>query len=150
LVHVFNNSAVFWSILAAIVLGFSGPFAKMAINSGASYLGVGIMSGLGIVMCVGLWSGSATIYPNLNSVIWAALGGIFGGLGFRWTYKAFTLPGGYVSVVIAISAAYPLITTIIGLTFMGEHEFLILWRIIIGTVLIATGVFFTATSTGGF
>jgi uncharacterized membrane protein len=148
----FANSAVFWAIASAMVLGLSGPFSKLAINSGASYLGVGIVSGLGIVVVasVGLWSGSAAIYPNLNSVVWAALAGIMAGFGFRWTYKAFSLPGGYVSMVIAITAAYPIITTLIGVAFMGEYEYLILWRIIIGTVLIAAGVFLTATSVGGF
>lgn len=140
------NSPVLLAIVAAFCYGIGGPLMKLAGQNGATPNGLAFTYALGAAIFAVNWTGQTTLF---NSPLGAWLGlamGILFGLAFRALALAFTLPTGYISVVLVAAAAYPLISSAIGLTFLGEAGKVFLPRLLVGSFATVVGVYLVSTS----
>lgn len=140
------GSPVVLSLIAAILYGFGGPVMKYAGLAGATPNGLALMYGVGLIIMSFNLGGKATFFTTPTGAVLGLLVGLMFGLAFRAIARAFTLPTGYVSVVLLITAAYPVISCLYGLLFMGESQHVLLGRLIIGTGLVVSGVYCVSTS----
>ena len=127
-------------LLTTVFWGAAAIFDKLALGKTAPLVGMMIRQFIltGILLGVGIGSGriSGMAGVDARSVIFFALSGICGGIAGLWTYYHALRLGG-ASLVVPITATYPLITVI--LSWLILHEGVTLPRII-GTGLIVVGV----------
>lgn len=125
-------TTLFWgaaAIFDKLALGKTSPFAGMMVRQF-------ILTG--ILFAVGLGSGRLGNLMTLNgrTVLFFGLSGICGGAAGLWTYYHALRLGG-ASLVVPITATYPLITVL--LSWLILQESLTLPRVV-GTGLIVLGV----------
>lgn len=116
-----NTTWFVYSLLSLVSWGFWGFFGKVASRS---------ISGEGLVLISNI--GWAATFPILFSVyrahlrpsfnggdwVWAVLSGAVGSLGVLFFY--FALERGEATRVVAITAAYPLVTAVCAYFLLGE------------------------------
>jgi len=126
--------------LTTFFWGAAAIFDKLALGKTAPLVGMMIRQFIltGILLVVGIGSGrmSGMAGVDARSVIFFALSGICGGIAGLWTYYHALRLGG-ASLVVPITATYPLVTVF--LSWLILQEGLTLSRIM-GTVLIVIGV----------
>jgi len=119
---MFNLGWLFYAIVSLVTWGFWGFLGKVASRS-MSGEGLVLISSAGWVATfpIFLAAFSAHLQPALGSrdLLWGLLGGVVGSLGMLFFY--FALQGGETSRVVAITAAYPLITALLAYFFLGEQ-----------------------------
>ena len=125
-------TTLFWGMAAIfdkLALGKTSPFAGMMVRQF-------ILSG--ILLAVGIASGRLGSLGTLDgrTIFFFGLSGICGGAAGLWTYYHALRLGG-ASLVVPITATYPLITVI--LSWLILQEGLTVHRMI-GTALIVLGV----------
>ena len=117
------NSWLFWTILAMVTFGAWGFFPKLAVSyiSPQSALIYQVIGGL-LVGIVGL--GLVNFRPETHpmGILYALLTGITGVLGTLFYYAAASR--GQISIVVSLTALYPLITIALAIIFL--HETLVL------------------------
>lgn len=127
-------------LLTTVFWGAAAIFDKLALGKTAPLVGMMIRQFIltGILLGVGIGSGriSGMAGVDARSVFFFALSGICGGIAGLWTYYHALRLGG-ASLVVPITATYPLITVL--LSWLILHEGVTLPRII-GTGLIVVGV----------
>lgn len=141
------QSPIMLSFVAALFYGIGGPFMKAACNNGATPCGVSLMYGMAAVIFSMNFTGPTVLFGTPKGLGLAVITGICFGIALVSTGKAMGLPGGYVSVVTVIIAAYPLVSVAIGLLAMGEAAHASIPRLLIGTVVVIAGLYLVATST---
>ena len=135
------DSWFLWTILALISFGFWGFFPKLAINyiapqSAVIYQVLGaILVGIGGLVLVGF---RPETHPL--GILFAMLTGITGVLGTLFYYSA--AGKGQISIVVSLTALYPLITILLAIVFL--HETLTLKQVIglcfaIGAIVLLAG-----------
>ena len=121
------NSWFFWTILAMVTFGAWGFFPKLAINyiNPQSALIYQVIGGL-LVGIVGL--AMLNFKPEMHplGILFAFLTGITGVLGTFFYYLAASR--GQISIVVSLTALYPLITIMLAIVFL--HETLIMKQVI--------------------
>lgn len=140
------NSPVLLAIIAAICYGVGGPLMKLAGQHGATPNGLAFMYALGAALFAVNWTSQTVLFSSVRGVWFALAMGVLFGLAFRTISLAFTLPTGYISIVLVAAAAYPLISSVIGLTLLGEADKVLLTRLVIGSLLTILGVYLVSTS----
>lgn len=140
------SSPVLLALLAASMYGLGGPVMKMAGNAGATPNGLALGYALGALLVLSNWSGPTTLFTSPYAAALAALWGLMMGIAMRAVGQAFALPTGYISLVVTITAAYPLISTACGLIFFDEAARVVLGRMIIGSMMVVGGVYLVGTS----
>ncbi|MCS6907565.1 MAG: EamA family transporter [Anaerolineales bacterium] len=119
---MFGAGWLFYSVLSLLTWGLWGFFGKVASRS---------ISGEGLVLVSNL--GWLATYPILviafrnhlrsslssGDLSWGILAGAVGSLGMLFFY--FALERGEASRVVAITAAYPLITALLAFLLLGEN-----------------------------
>jgi len=125
-------TTLFWGVAAIfdkLALGRTSPFTGMMVRQ---------LILTGILLAVGIGSGRLGSLGTLNgrTILFFGLSGICGGAAGLWTYYHALRLGG-ASLVVPITATYPLITVL--LSWLILQESLTVHRII-GTALIVLGV----------
>lgn len=126
--------------LTVLFWGIAAIFDKLALGRTSPFSGIMVRQFVvsGILLGIGIGSGRLAMLGSLDSrtIILFGLSGICGGAAGLWTYYHALRLGG-ASLVVPITAAYPLVTVL--LSWLILQEGLTLPRII-GTVLIVLGV----------
>ena len=126
--------------LTTLFWGMAAIFDKLALGRTSPFAGIMVRQFVvsGILFGIGIGSGRLATLASLDSrtIILFGLSGICGGAAGLWTYYHALRLGG-ASLVVPITAAYPLVTVL--LSWLILQEGLTVHRII-GTVLIVLGV----------
>jgi len=108
-----------WTILSLVTFGFWGFFPKLAVQyinpqSALIYQVVGgVLVGIVVMAMVGL---RPETHPL--GILFAVLTGITGVLGTLFYYSAASR--GQISIVVSLTALYPLITILLAIIFLHE------------------------------
>jgi transporter family protein len=121
------DSWFLWTILALVTFGFWGFFPKLAVAyiNPQSALIFQVLGGL-FVGVVGLVLIGFKPETHPMGVLFALLTGITGVLGTLFYYAAASR--GQISIVVSVTALYPLITILLAIAFL--HESLTLKQIV--------------------
>lgn len=121
------DSSFFWTLLAMLTFGAWGFFPKLAVNyiNPQSALIYQVIGGL-LVGIVGLAMLNFKPETHPVGIVYALLTGITGVLGTFFYYAAASR--GQISVVVSLTALYPLITILLAVIFL--HETLVLKQVI--------------------
>ncbi len=136
------NKSFFFALLTSVIWGMAPAFEKVGLSGKIDpYVGV-IVRTIPIIIfgVAGLFFlGKTNAISNqleLRTVLFLVLGGLIAGFfGQLSLYTA--LKSGEASVVIPISATYPLTTLIIAVLFLGEQLTI---AKLVGIVMVVTGV----------
>ncbi len=135
------DKAFMYAVLTAIIWGLAPAFEKTGLSGKVDpYVGVVIRTiPVVIVSITGLFLlGKAGELAHLETrnIFFLAIGGLIAGfLGQLTLYNA--LKAGEASIVVPISATYPLITLVIAVLFLGESVTL---TKVLGIILVISGV----------
>lgn len=120
--------------------GVAAIFDKLALGKTPPFTGLMVRQFIltGVLLCLGLATGrlGGMVVLEWRTIILFGLSGICGGALGLWTYYHALRLGG-ASLVVPISATYPLITVF--LSWLILHEGLTLPRVI-GTIFIVLGI----------
>lgn len=121
------DSSFFWTLLAMLTFGAWGFFPKLAVNyiNPQSALIYQVIGGL-LVGIVGLAMLNFKPETHPMGIVYALLTGITGVLGTFFYYAAASR--GQISVVVSLTALYPLFTILLAVIFL--HETLVLKQVI--------------------
>jgi transporter family protein len=121
------HSWFFWTILAMVTFGAWGFFPKLAVNyiSPQSALIYQVIGGM-LVGVVGLAMLNFKPETQPMGMLYALLTGITGVLGTFFYYLAASR--GQISIVVSLTALYPLITILLAIIFL--HETLVLKQVL--------------------
>jgi bacterial/archaeal transporter family protein len=125
-------TTLFWgaaAIFDKLALGKTAPLAGMMVRQF-------ILTGILLIVGIGSRSMAGISHLDLRSVVFFGLSGFCGGIAGLWAYYHALRLGG-ASLVVPITATYPLVTVL--LSWLILQESLTLSRII-GTLLIVGGV----------
>jgi len=126
--------------LTTLFWGMAATFDKLALGKTSPFAGMMVRQFIltGILLAVGVGSGRLGTLGTLDgrSIVLFGLSGICGGAAGLWTYYHALRLGG-ASLVVPITATYPLIAVL--LSWLILQESLTISRII-GTALIVLGV----------
>jgi transporter family protein len=116
-----------WTILAMITFGAWGFFPKLAVNyiSPQSALIYQVIGGM-LVGILGLAMLNFKPETHPTGILYALLTGITGVLGTLFYY--FAASRGQISIVVSLTALYPLITILLAVIFL--HETLVLKQVL--------------------
>ena len=135
------DSWFIWTILAMVTFGAWGFFPKLAVNyiSPQSALIYQVIGGL-FVGIVGLAMINFKPETHPMGILYAFLTGITGVLGTLFYYAAASR--GQISIVVSLTALYPLITIMLAIIFL--HETLMLKQVIglgfaVAAIVLLTG-----------
>ena len=117
------NSWLFWTMLAMITFGAWGFFPKLAVSyiSPQSALIYQVLGGM-LVGIIGLVLVNFKPETHPMGIVYALLTGITGVLGTLFYYAAASR--GQISIIVSLTALYPLITILLAIIFL--HETLVL------------------------
>jgi transporter family protein len=107
------------AIMALVVWGAAGIFLKLATNhipAGASLLW--LIAGFVLVGPL-LWPGRAVLEYSLGNVLTAMAAGLLNALAF-WTFLAAMRSGGKASVVVPLTALYPILVVLAAPVLLDE------------------------------
>ncbi len=120
--------------------GVAAIFDKLALGKTAPLTGLMVRQFIltGLLLFLGLITGSLTNMATLEgrTILLFGLSGICGGALGLWTYYHALRLGG-ASLVVPISATYPLITVLLSWLILQEG---LTWSRVIGTVFIVVGI----------
>jgi transporter family protein len=127
-------------LMTTVFWGMAAIFDKLALGKIAPFTGMMVRQFIltGILLFVGVITGRIGTMTSLDarSAVFFALSGICGGAAGLWTYYHALRLGG-ASLVVPITATYPLVTVL--LSWLILQEGLTLSKVI-GTILIVLGV----------
>jgi transporter family protein len=127
-------------LMTTVFWGLAAIFDKLALGKTAPFTGMMVRQFIltGILLLVGATTGRIGSMASLDarSIVFFALSGICGGAAGLWTYYHALRLGG-ASLVVPITATYPLVTVL--LSWLILQEGLTLSRVV-GTALIVVGV----------
>ena len=121
------DSWFFWTILAMITFGAWGFFPKLAVSyiSPQSALIYQVIGGMLVgVLALAMLNFKPETHPT--GILYALLTGITGVLGTLFYYVAASR--GQISIVVSLTALYPLITILLAVVFL--HETLVLKQVL--------------------
>ncbi len=139
---MFQSSWFVYSIITSILWGAWGFLGKLASRSMSAQTLL-FLSTIGWVITLPviyyLFKHNFKIALNHPDFYWAILSGVLGSLGSAFFY--FALAKGEASRVVAITAAYPLITAILAVGFLNEqitvNKFVGLFLAILGVIFLS-------------
>lgn len=143
-----GNSPVLLALCAALLYGIGGPIMKVASNNGATANGLLLMYGVGaaLVAVVHLRS-EPVLFTSGRGFLLALTVGVVFGLAFRCIALAFGLAGGLLTVVLGLTALYPLVGSGIEMAFMGAAQKVNVLQALSGVSLAILGGFLLSTCT---
>ena len=129
------DSWLLWTLLAMITFGAWGFFPKLAVNyiQPQSAMVYQVLGGL-LVGLIGLAMLKFRPEAHPMGIVYSVLTGITGVLGTLFYYAAASR--GQISIVVSLTALYPLITIMLAVVFL--HETLVLKQVV--------GLFFAVTA----
>jgi transporter family protein len=113
------SSWVWWSLLALFTWGFWGFFPKLAIRhmSSQSIIIYEVVAALAVALgCLIFVGFRPETHPR--GILYAALTGVAGILG--GLFYLFAMARGKVSVIVTLTALYPIITIVLAAVFLKE------------------------------
>jgi len=136
-----ETKAFIFAVMTAIIWGVAPAFEKTGLSGRIDpYVGVVIRTiPVVIFSIIGLFllgKAGELAHLEVRNIFYLAIGGIIAGfLGQLTLYNA--LKAGEASIVVPISATYPLVTLIIAVLFLGES---ITLTKVLGIILVICGV----------
>lgn len=135
------DRAFFFAVLTSLIWGFAPAVEKYGLAGRIDpYLGVFIRSipvaliGLAGLTFMGRLSSIASV--DLKSALFVMAGGIIAGLLGQFTFYS-ALKAGEASVVVPVTATYPLVALVVSMVFLGES---FTWQKAAGITLVVGGV----------
>jgi transporter family protein len=130
--------------LTVLLWGASPLFDKLAIRGGPPFVIVAIRTAF-IALCAGvvaLLTGQMATLPSLSgrTILFTLLAGFTGGALGLGTYF-YALQKGDASLIVPLTSAYPLVTVILSIVFLGEPFTL---SKALGAALVVAGVMLLA------
>ena len=144
------NQAIRTIVLLSIVLvGVGAPLLKVSQKLGINASQILYINSLSCLII-----GTAGYYifdysntqPTLGGIGIAFLATMILNVSFISVNRAFSLDGGYVSLIYSLAGASSLITVLIGLIFLNESEKVVVSRLLLGAGLILSGSFLVSSS----
>lgn len=143
------NNYILYAIATAILWGISGPMVKSAYDNGMHTDGYAVAYMVGLALFVthtGLTNGPGVFFPNIRCLVLGLMAGIVTAVGFKTCSIAFSAKGSVVSIIVVLTASYPVITNAISMAVLKEFDKVVLWKVVVGTVLATSGAILVATS----
>jgi len=128
-------------VITVFVWGLAPIFDKVAVEGTSPFIG-NIYRSLtiaAIMIAIAVFSGEIKVVfrmPVKNVLFYVGSGALAGGIGVVTYYKAMQLAPS--SKVVPIAAAYPLVTAVLSMLFLGEK---ISFERFAGIILIITGIY---------
>ncbi|MEY2640807.1 MAG: hypothetical protein RL150_200 [Candidatus Parcubacteria bacterium] len=138
------------SLIASVLYGLSGPFAKIGYNRSMHSDGFVLPYGVGLLIFSLLTitkKGIGTMYPNSTAWFWGIVAGGMCAIGFKMSSSALATPGANVSVLQILIGTFPIVSVAVALPLFREWENLVLWKLLLGALLVFLGAALVTTST---
>jgi transporter family protein len=135
------SKAFVYALLAAIIWGLAPAFEKTGLRGRIDpYVGVMIRTIPIVILSIAglflLGKVEELAHIETRNIIFLVIGGLLAGfLGQLALYNA--LKAGEASIVVPISATYPLVTLIIAVLFLGES---VTFTKVLGILLVISGI----------
>jgi len=128
-------------VITVFVWGLAPIFDKVAVEGTSPFIGNIYRSFTiaAIMIAIAVFSGEIKVVfrmPVKNILFYVGSGALAGGIGVVTYYKAMQLAPS--SKVVPIAAAYPLVTAVLSMLFLGEK---ISFERFAGIILIITGIY---------
>src|SRR2546423_2419582 len=112
---------LFFSLLSMVLWGVWGLIAKIAVELSSPYQNQ-VVSTIGLLLSLMLFARSKNLGAEGNKrrgAFWAFATGLCGGIGNVALFLAFS-HGGKASIVVPLSAVYPLVSVVLAMIFLRE------------------------------
>ena len=138
------------ALLSIVLVGIGSPLLKVSQKLGINASQILYINSLSclIIGTVGYYVFDYSNVPQatLKGMSMAFLATMILNISFISINRAFSLNGGYVSLIYSFAGAASLITVLIGLWFLNESEKVIVSRLLLGAGLILSGSFLVSSS----
>ncbi|VAW11764.1 hypothetical protein MNBD_BACTEROID05-44 [hydrothermal vent metagenome] len=141
------SSPVVLSLMTAMLYGVGAPMMKITGQSGVSSSAATFSYGVALITLAFLWPSNSIVFASSKALALGALTGIILAFGFAFALHALAQPTGYVTLVVALVAFYPLVSVGIEMGFMDVQVQSKL-GMVSGVILIVAGGFIVAISSG--
>lgn len=136
-------------LCATLIFGIFSPLLKISQRAGVNASELLLINGF-TCMLISLITSQIFKYQtsgfNLQALAIVVPATLILNISFFMVNYSFSLKGGNVSVIYAITPASTLLTVAIGLFFLKESNTVVWYKLMAGVMLILTGVFLAATS----
>lgn len=147
-----TGSVLWLALFVAILVGIGAPLVRISVQTGISskdYIMINYV--IGIILTALMLGGRgqplfSSIAHTPKGAAIAVVATLILNLSFITTVKGLHLPQGYVSVFYMITSSSVIISSIIGLLFLGESGKINLLSWFIGTAMILSGAFLIINS----
>ncbi|MBE9529409.1 MAG: EamA family transporter [Proteobacteria bacterium] len=135
------DKSFLYALLTALIWGFAPALEKMGLSGKIDpYAAVVIRNiPVAVIGLAGLFFvgriGSITEIET-KTLLFLVAGGLVAGLAGQYTFYA-ALKGGHPSVVVPVTATYPLVAMVISILFLGDS---FTWQKLAGVLLVVGGV----------
>lgn len=148
-----TGSSVLWlALFTALLVGIGAPLVRISVQMGISPKDyVMINYAVGIILAALVLGGRgqplfSSIAHTPKGAVVAVVATLILNLSFISTVTGLHLPQGYVSVFYMITSSSVIISSMIGLLFLGESGKINLSSWLVGTAMILGGVFLVVNS----
>ena len=136
-----RNSPVALAVMIAIFYALGTPLMRMAGLAGAT--NASFCTGFAAPLAAFVLFDNKFDLPDFNDGKGLGLAFVVGALfavAFRFSTRAFALPGGHTSIVAAIIGSFPVLAVLVAIVFFGEAQKVRIPVVAAGTALAAIGV----------
>ncbi|GEM_PF-2703043 len=141
--------AIKLTLLATVFFGLSAPLLKLSQQAGINASQILFINCFSCLL-IGIAGLRVFNYQasgmNVRGLCIGLAGTLIGNAAFILINRAFSLDGGNISVIYAITPASILVTIFIGLLFLNEADHVVLSRFLIGMSMVITGIYVINTS----
>jgi uncharacterized membrane protein len=135
------NSPVALAAITAVFYAIGTPLMRMAGLAGAT--NASFCTGFAASLTAFVLFDKKFDLPDFNDGKGMGLAFVVGALfavAFRFSTRAFALPGGHTSIVAAIIGSFPVLAVLVAIAFFGEAQRVRIPAVVLGTALTASGV----------
>lgn len=141
--------AIIFALIASLGYGICTPIVKVAFKKGMLADGFAIAYAFGLIL-VSLptinKNGFHEIFPNQTTLWLGLIAGTICALAVKAQSESLSIETSLVAVISLVVATFPLVSSSISLSFMGESEKVIVPKLVIGGILIIVGGYLATTS----
>ena len=135
------NSPVALAVMTAVFYALGTPLMRMAGLAGAT--NASFCTGFAASLTAFVLFDKKFDPPDFNNGRGLGLAFVVGALfavAFRFSTRAFALPGGHTSIVAAVIGAFPALAVFVAIAFFGEAQKVRIPAVAVGTALTVAGV----------
>ncbi len=135
------NSPVALAAMTALFYALGTPLMRMAGLAGAT--NASFCTGFAASLTAFVLFDKKLDLPDFNDGKGLGLAFVVGALfaiAFRFSTRAFALPGGHTSILAAIIGSFPVLAVLVAIAFFGEAQKVRIPVVVLGTALAASGI----------